>query len=1113
MLLSPLQEVVAQVPQPPTNVAVENGAVPTVPELRSRLKTVEESAALEEELRTNLLNLYNEAIADRVAAEQAEQATATLESSAKSVEQRIAALKSAAPAAPAGAGFSESSALSELTTAKQQREDELVSLRKQLSDLQETIRARREEAKRLPQEEADLKAEITRLTTPITPPEDANQELIAAAETARNVDLLRARAQLALNQQKQRTYDAEAELLPQQGDYLERRIAEVENQLSRVSALLSDQRKQQVRQRIERLSELIGVLGLEDLHLSSGLREADEGLMEIVGRWPALIDKTRAMESRLIQYGDQLAKLEDDLEKTRLLIESNLQTGQGLSRSIGLMILRKNSRLASGEDWSLLQAQLQEEFEEVQGTLTTVDAWLEQLPASRGSTTTEDGRAVGEVREILQAFAFDADRLLQDVMFPMNTRLEQLQTTKSAFQELIDQHLLWVRSESTLEPGDLFALGPAGLWFFQWEHWRALLTATQAILRDYTIVVVTWGVILIVLLASRPMFVRKLEPEGTATAKRLALEMRPTWNVMVASVMLALPLPVLVGIPGQLFLVQTATDGFVTAFGRALVLLAAVALPLELLRQLMRRGGAAETQFGWPEASSARMRWAIRRFEFFLLPLMFVWRILQTYGATTSDLTVAARILFVAMMVIVSTLIWRLLKAPQGLISTLLVRNPDGWFARLRLLWQALLIGIPLGLAALSVAGYAYSSLQLSLRLYESVWLLILVAISYGLAVRWLTIARRQLLLQQLRAKNAAKEQAQTVAEGVTADMINDQLADVTSINQQTRRLIDATAFVGILAGIYWIWSPVLPALGIFDRVTLWENRAADGTVLDTVTLTNVLISLPIVILTFIIVRNAPGLMETALLQRLPLEKAVRYAITTLASYLLAAIGLILAAGTLGLHWDSIQWVVAGLGVGLGFGLQEIFANFISGVILLFEQPIRVGDVVTLDGTTGVVSRIRMRATTITNWDRQELVVPNKDFITGRLVNWTLTDTTNRVVVTVGIAYGSNTQEACQILQQICDDHADVLTEPAPLISFEGFGDSALTVVLRFYLASLDRRLQVIHEVHTAIHDRFNAAGIELAFPQRDIHIRSIDDARLLDRLVKPQPVGEAEAT
>ena len=251
--------------------------------------------------------------------------------------------------------------------------------------------------------------------------------------------------------------------------------------------------------------------------------------------------------------------------------------------------------------------------------------------------------------------------------------------------------------------------------------------------------------------------------------------------------------------------------------------------------------------------------------------------------------------------------------------------------------------------------------------------------------------------------------------------------------------------------------------------------------------------------------KNVPGLLELTVLKHLPLDAGARYATTALSRYLMAIVGVALAGQSLGITWASIQWLIAAMGIGLGFGLQEIFANFISGIILLFERPIRVGDIITLGDTTGVVRRIRMRATTITDWDRKEYVVPNKDLITGRLLNWTLSDQTNRIVINVGVAYRSDTVKARELLLRVANEHPLILADPAPIATFEGFGDNTLNLVLRCYLPSFDGRLPTITELHTDIDEAFRGAGIEIAFPQLDIHLRSeVAELKAVVRNSKP---------
>ena len=187
-----------------------------------------------------------------------------------------------------------------------------------------------------------------------------------------------------------------------------------------------------------------------------------------------------------------------------------------------------------------------------------------------------------------------------------------------------------------------------------------------------------------------------------------------------------------------------------------------------------------------------------------------------------------------------------------------------------------------------------------------------------------------------------------------------------------------------------------------------------------------------------------------------------------------------------------MQWLAAAVTVGLGFGLKEIFENFVSGLIVLTEQPVRVGDTVTVGEVTGTVSRIRMRAVYITDFDRKELVVPNREFVTGRVINWTLSDSVLRLRLPIGIGYGADTHLAERLLLGIARNNASVLREPAPAALFLGFGDSTLNFELRVFLGNQDLVPTVRHDLLNAIHEAFRANNIEIAFPQRDLHLRSV---------------------
>ncbi|MFT3508779.1 MscS family mechanosensitive channel [Klebsiella pneumoniae] len=262
-------------------------------------------------------------------------------------------------------------------------------------------------------------------------------------------------------------------------------------------------------------------------------------------------------------------------------------------------------------------------------------------------------------------------------------------------------------------------------------------------------------------------------------------------------------------------------------------------------------------------------------------------------------------------------------------------------------------------------------------------------------------------------------------------------------------------------------------------------------TVVRSVTMGSLLFAIVASMVAWALIRNLPGLLEVLVLSRLNMRQGTSYAITTILNYAIIAIGAMTVFGALGVSWDKLQWLAAALSVGLGFGLQEIFGNFVSGLIILFERPVRIGDTVTIGTFSGTVSKIRIRATTITDFDRKEVIIPNKAFVTERLINWSLSDTVTRVVIRLGVAYGSDLDKVKEVLLKAAHDHPKVMQEPAPAVFFTTFGASTLDHELRLYVRELRDRSYTVDELNRAIDRLCRENDINIAFNQLEVHLRN----------------------
>ncbi|MTH44758.1 mechanosensitive channel MscK [Escherichia alba] len=494
--------------------------------------------------------------------------------------------------------------------------------------------------------------------------------------------------------------------------------------------------------------------------------------------------------------------------------------------------------------------------------------------------------------------------------------------------------------------------------------------------------------------------------------------------------------------------------------------------------KVLEKEGVAIRHFGMPAQLTGHWRRQIVRISLALLPLHF-WSVVAGLSPLHLMDDVLGQSMIFLNLLLIAGLMWPMCR--------------DSWRDKeshgLRLLTVTVLSIVPLALMALTATGYFYTTLRLSGRWIETVYLVIVWNLLYQTVLRGLSVAARRIAWRRAlaRRQNMVKEGA----EG--AEPQEEPGIALEQVNQQTLR-ITMLLMVALFGLVFWaIWSDLITVFSYLDSITLWHYNGSEAgsPVVKNVTLGRLLFAIIIPIVSWALIRNLPGLLEVLILSRLKMRQGASYAITTILNYIIIAVGAMAVFGALGVSWDKLQWLAAALSVGLGFGLQEIFGNFVSGLIILFERPVRIGDTVTIGAFSGTVSKIRIRATTITDFDRKEVIIPNKAFVTERLINWSLSDTTTRLVIRLGVAYGSDLDKVKQVLLQAAMTHPKVMHDPQPAVFFTTFGASTLDHELRLYVRELRDRSHTVDELNRTIDRLCRENGIDIAFNQLEVHLHN----------------------
>lgn len=670
---------------------------------------------------------------------------------------------------------------------------------------------------------------------------------------------------------------------------------------------------------------------------------------------------------------------------------------------------------------------------------------------------------------------------------------QQLLETSLELRGTIDEQLFWVANVRALNLAWLRQL-PANL-VSEWREgeWRQLLPMHwrrpgPEALAGLPLVLLALG-----LLGVRRRIRRRLSQLHEQIGRLRSDSQAHTPIAVGLNALLALPGPLILGGIG-LALAAVDANEIIAGLGETVKHLALAWAFIAWSRRLLVRDGVAMKHFYWPSAYVLRLRWLLGWLGVTLLPVLLIGTLTRDGEITLTTRPLALLLLFVGLL------------AMSGLLARLILAHTPFFGIKLfRLALGLIMAMVPLVLLGLIVSGYEYTALSLVGRFVITLYLLALWILVEASVVRGLAVAARRLAFR--RALIRRRAQAQEGAEGAL-EVVEEPPLDMEQINQQSLRLSKLILLLGFALLLYLVWSDLLTVLGYLNNIAIWEAREGAGAELVTSALSvaDIFTALLIFFLMLIMARNLPGLLEVMVLSRMKLKQGSAYAISALLSYTIVGTGLVVSLATLGVAWSQLQWLVAALGVGLGFGLQEIFANFVSGLIILFERPVRIGDTITLGNLTGTVNRIRIRATTVTDFDRKEIIIPNKTFVTDQLINWSLSDTVTRVVLNYRVAYGSEQALVHRLLYQVAEENERVLADPEPQVFFMSFGDGTLNFELRIYVNSLGDRLFATDELNCRVDALFAEHGIDIAFDQLDVWLHRADGAARRVQSVSPSP-------
>lgn len=1097
--------------------SVDQGDSLTLEQVGAQIETLKSDTTINDTLRNTILQNLQQASANLKQAKEFEDATADFAQQIKQAPTGIAAIKQelAAPAPQVKIEDDPDKPLAGWEKELLQATADANTAKQKLGDLEtedQRRSARRSELPPLLSTATARHAELTeKLALPADPAKDPNQNtlLTQSSQWVLLSELQETDAEATSYEQELQGNDIYRELLAARRDRAERNRTVAEARVNALQLKVDQQRHieseneatkaKEARKAAAQLHSAIQSIADRNAALAA-MRTGEDGLTANLRHATRELQQSKAMAATV-------QSREDELQQRIKAAGLTHAVAQLLRRDRDLLpdIRPYRTRIRERRD-TIANVQIELlDFNDERSALLDIDSKAAALAAANSNTEQERSELTAVLKEYLTAQRDQLDSLIADnntyfsVLLDLDRAEQQLVNNVSLFSELIAEQILWVRSDSFIGL-QTFRNAAAGFtWLMQPSHWKDVAGALWVDFLKHPLSRIVLVLIEILLIIYYRFAGRRLKAIATATNRIRTDRFTYTLEALLHTVLRAAPIPLALLFLGWRLNHPDVGDDFTQAMGSAFKETSLILALILSLYEACRPSGLIEVHFGWDRPAMKRARHALIQLTLICSPLIWISGVLGNC-TSTPEIKALERILFSLfhLILVVFVAIW--LKLKPGFMTRPFTQVADPGPLKLRQFFLTMALCILVLILVADVVGYYYSALQMWRWFAESIALVILVFMIEGLLQRSFRVVARRVDFERRVKARQDEGDAPPDEEGL----------DVVAISERTRNLLRVGVRIALLFGLWFIWSGALPALNLLDRVVLWtiqtDSETGGQTIPMVISLMDLFTALFVAVLTVITAKNLPGLLDISILRKLPIAYGERYAITTIIRYITVAVGVALAFSKLGIGWNKIRLIIAGLSVGLGFGLQEIFANFISGLILLFERPIRVRDYVTVGTTSGQVSRIQIRATTITDFDNKELLIPNKQFINGELINWTLTNPVLRVVVPVGIAYGSDTEKAVQILMEVAKNYCLVIPDPAPTACFVNFGESSLNFELRAFIAQADHFREAKHELNMAVDAAFRKAGIEIAFPQRDLHIRSVAPVIRPEDIIHQEP-------